>query len=138
MAAKEEVFTLDMTGAGPLDVEIPYLFTLMDLKKGDSSQGNPMVTGQFKIDAPEKFANRRFTQTFSMLPTALFGLYGLLKGLGESDDVLNTVEFKFSPANYIGRQGTVWFKSVDSEQFGPRTVPRKWGAIEAYKEPETY
>jgi hypothetical protein len=136
--AKEEVFTLDMTGAGPLNTEIPYMFTLLDLTPGQSAKENPMVTGQFRIEAPDKFAGRRFTQAFSMLPTALFGLYGLLKGLGESDDSLNTAEFKFKPANYVGRQGTVWFRTQESEQFGSRSVPRKWGSVEDYKEPEVY
>lgn len=130
----EKTFDLDFSGVGPLPEDKPYLVTIGKFEAGSSKKGDDMITAEFNIEAPEDFANRKVFRNFMLLPQSLFSLYGLLAACGEKKEKLEKPGFKFDPEHYQGKQVTMWVKTEESEEFGDRSIPRRFAPASAYEE----
>jgi hypothetical protein len=102
---QEEEITVDMTTAktlAPLDPTHPYLVAVSKWKYGLSAQGKKKVDYGFTVIEPAEDEGRTVAGSSSLENEYTLGtVKGLLKGLGMSDEKLNSTKFKMPKAGEI-------------------------------------
>ena len=142
MAEKE--ISLDFSGIEPflpLDASRKYLCVVSGLKhgliKGGENKGQPKVSAEFTVTAPEKVmgegsdgtkkeitaVNRKLFREYPMSAKAMPFFYEFLIAMGVPEKDLGA-KFKFNPDNYLGNECCV---SVVNEEYEEqiRSKPQK-------------
>ncbi len=111
-ATDEEGDVLDFSNVSKYDAvptNMPYVCTLDKLAKGKSAAGNPTYSAEFVVSEPEEHAGQAITRVYTVTEKAMFGIFGLIVGMGENPEELKTSkDFKLEPMKYLGMSAVVF------------------------------
>ncbi len=111
-SSEEEGDVLDFSNVSKYDAvptNRPYVCTLDKLAKGKSSAGNPTYSAEFIVSEPEEHAGQAITRVYTVTEKAMFGIFGLVVGMGEDPEALKvSKEFKLEPMKYLGMSAVVF------------------------------
>ncbi len=108
---EDEGDVLDFSNVSKYDAvpkNMPYICTLDKLAKGKSAAGNVTYSAEFVVSEPEEHAGQAITRVYTKTDKAMFGLFGLVVGMGEDPEVLKvSKEWKMQPEAYLGLSAVV-------------------------------
>ena len=111
-SSDEEGDVLDFSNVSKYDAvpkNMPYVCTLDVLKKGKSAANNVTYSAEFIVSEPEEHAGQAITRVYTKTDKAMFGLFGLVVGMGEDPEVLKaSKDFKMQPEQYLGLSAVVF------------------------------
>ena len=112
---EDEGDVLDFSNVSKYDAvptSMPYVCTLDKLAKGKSAAGNVTYSAEFVVSEPEEHAGQAITRVYTKTDKAMFGLFGLVVGMGEDPEELKaSKDFKMQPEAYLGLPAVVFAAS---------------------------